>query len=57
MPSQGSAALADGPPHGNTSSYPSMADRSEREQRGKAAQLVRTEEQSSQNSQEGEAVL
>lgn len=29
MPSQGSAAQADGPPHGDGSSHPSMADRRE----------------------------
>lgn len=44
MSSQGSATQSDGPPQGDTSSYPTMADRSEIGRRGSLAQRERKED-------------
>ena len=61
MPSQGSATHADGPTHGDTSSYPSMADRTEIERGrvGRVGRVVRVGRvgRGEQSNQEGEEVL
>lgn len=62
MLSQGSATQADGPPHGNTSSYPTMTDRREAEMGGWGGGGLawksgrRTREQSNQKRQDGKKV-
>ena len=59
MPSQGSATRADGPPHGDTSSYPSMAGGRERGGRWRLFSLEGEEggEESNEERQEGEEKL
>lgn len=66
MASQGSAVQADGPPHGDASSYPSMADRREieKERVGRCGSLAWREREEDwraelqyQKRQEGEGVL